>query len=162
MGWRMPYQGISWTGYLILFHRHPEGPVWSPRPGGSVGGRGAAMDGRIGWIPCQGLSSHIQVYATGQHRFQAFCKDLGTPPLPTTEHQFCLIEGGLKHSTKTYLSSVMSLQIVADLGDPFVVLRHCWSVPYFFDQTPPSNSHCMHAASTQTILSPPSYSCCTF
>ena len=33
---------------------------------------------------------------------------------------------------------------------------------YIRDQTPPSNSHCMHAASTQTILSPPSYSCCTF
>ena len=67
-----------------------------------------------------------RVYATGQRRYRAFCKDGKFNPLPLEENRLCLYvahlaDEGLQHSSiKGYLSAIRRLQIVRGLGDPFV------------------------------------------
>ena len=70
--------------------------------------------------------STLKVYARTK-RYLSFCRDTHTYPLPLSEKHSCLfvthlMEEGLQHSSiKGYLSAVRRLQIVAGLGDPFVI-----------------------------------------
>ena len=70
--------------------------------------------------------STTKVYAAGQRRYLEFCKLSKFSPLPLCEKNMCLYvaylaDRGLQHSTiKGYLSAVRRLQIVWEMGDPFV------------------------------------------
>ena len=69
--------------------------------------------------------STARVYASGQKRYLAFCRDTNFTPLPLEEDQLCLYvahlaDEGLQHSSiKGYLSAIRRMQIVGGLGDPF-------------------------------------------